>query len=145
LLLAFAAPAANISQEMVAAHNAVRSRVNVPPLSWSDKLAAAAQQWAGTLIARKQFEHNPKSPYGENLFEIEGANAKPADVVNDWASEAKDYDYATNKCRKVCGHYTQVIWRDTKEVGCGVARGGNREVWVCEYNPPGNFTGQKPY
>jgi hypothetical protein len=43
-------------------------------------------------------------------------------------SEAADYDYKTNRCRAGCGHYTQVIWRDTKELGCAVARRGSREL-----------------
>lgn len=44
------------------------------------------------------------------------------------------------------GHYTQIIWRDTKEVGCGYAdRQGTFDVLVCQYNPPGNYPGQKVY
>jgi len=97
-----------------------------------------AQQWAETLLARKQFVHRPKSAYGENLFETVGAHASPAQVVREWASEARNYDYASNRCHGVCGHYTQIVWRDTREVGCGVARGPGREVWVCDYSPPGN-------
>jgi PadR family transcriptional regulator len=48
-------------------------------------------------------------------------------------------------CRGVCGHYTQIVWSNTREVGCGVARDSNREVWVCNYNPPGNWIGERPY
>jgi hypothetical protein len=48
-----------------------------------------------------------------------------------------------------CGHYTQVVWRNTERVGCGYstcqAQGFNFEVWVCNYDPPGNFIGQAPY
>jgi uncharacterized protein YkwD len=134
-----------IATEMLNSHNTVRVRLKVPPLTWSDKLAARAQQWADSLLARKQFAHRPKSPHGENLFEIEGAIASAAQVVGDWASESRDYDYASNKCRKVCGHYTQIIWANTREVGCGVARDSRREVWVCNYDPPGNWIGQRPY
>jgi hypothetical protein len=45
----------------------------------------------------------------------------------------------------VCGHYTQIVWRNTKSVGCAVARGKGVEVWVCNYDPPGNYAGQRPY
>jgi len=45
----------------------------------------------------------------------------------------------------VCGHYTQIVWRDTKQVGCGVARDNRREIWVCNYDPPGNWVGHRPY
>ena len=129
----------------LATHNAVRERVGVAPLKWSERLAAHAQEWADTLLARKQFAHRPNSPYGQNLFESHGAALSAEDVVSAWAAESRDYDYASNRCRGVCGHYTQLVWGGTKEVGCGVARGGGREIWVCDYDPPGNWAGQRPY
>ena len=140
-----AAPPPPIARDMIAAHNAARARVGVPPLVWSDRLAARAREWAETLLARNQFEHSRNSGYGENLFEITGGFASPAEVVNDWASEARDYDYRSNRCRGVCGHYTQIVWRSTKEVGCGLARGRGREIWVCNYDPPGNYVGERPW
>lgn len=134
-----------LAREMLAAHNAVRAGVKVPPLQWSEHLAAVAQQWANTLLARRQFIHNLDSPYGENLFDVSGAAATPAVAFKFWASESRNYDYATNTCRGLCGHYTQIVWRDTKSVGCAVARGGGREVWMCAYDPAGNWLGQRPY
>jgi uncharacterized protein YkwD len=130
---------------MLTAHNAVRQRVGVPPLAWSERLAAFAQEWVDTLAARRQFFHRRKSPYGENLFEITGAGVGPAEVVNDWASESRNYQYRSNTCRGVCGHYTQIIWRDTRRVGCAAARSDRTEIWVCNYDPPGNWTGKYPY
>jgi pathogenesis-related protein 1 len=135
----------SMSNEMLQAHNSIRRGLGLPALAWSDRLAARAQEWAASLLAKNQFLHSPKSPYGENLFDITGAHASPQRVVNEWASESRNYDYRSNRCNGTCGHYTQIVWRDTKEVGCGVARGGRREVWVCEYNPPGNWIGKRPY
>ncbi len=140
-----AAAQSPIANEMLAAHNAARARVNVPALTWSDALAEHAQAWADRLIAERRFAHRPRSPYGENLFEISGAIASPRQVVADWNSEATGYDYASNKCRGVCGHYTQLVWADTKKVGCGVARNSRQEIWVCDYDPPGNWVGKRPY
>jgi pathogenesis-related protein 1 len=133
------------SGEMLSAHNAIRSRVGIQPLLWSDNLAKFAQDWANTLLERKQFSHRANSPYGENLFEVVGTAASPLEVVEYWASEARGYDYPSNRCRGQCGHYTQIVWRNTKSVGCAVARAGRREVWVCNYAPPGNYVGQRPY
>ena len=135
----------SLEREMLAAHNAVRAGVGMARLEWSDRLAARAQDWADTLGTRNQFFHRPHSTYGENLFEITGASVSPAYVVNAWAEEARDYDYRANRCRGVCGHYTQIVWGDTKDVGCAVARGAGREVWVCDYDPPGNWAGRRPY
>jgi len=130
---------------MLIAHNQVRERVEVPPLRWSDRLAAQAQDWASRLVSEDQFYHRPHPIFGENLFEITGRRASPADVVGYWSSESKDYSYPANTCRDICGHYTQLVWSGTREVGCAVARDSLREVWVCNYNPPGNWVGERPY
>ncbi len=135
----------DLAREMLAAHNAVRARLQLPPLRWSNDIAAYAQQWANYLEAHHEFQHRKQSTYGENLFMISGATTTPALVVKDWASEAKDYDYRSNSCRGVCGHYTQIIWRDTAEVGCAVSSASKRETWVCNYGPPGNIVGERPY
>ena len=138
-------PDAALSRDMLAAHNEVRARVNVPPLRWSDRLAVRAQEWAIHLLREQEFYHRPNPVFGENLFEITGSRAWPADVVGDWASESRDYSHRSNTCHGVCGHYTQLVWSGTREVGCAVARDAGREVWVCNYDPPGNWIGERPY
>jgi pathogenesis-related protein 1 len=133
------------ARELVAAHNQVRTAVGVAPLRWSDELAQLAQKWAETLIESGAFRPRRDHRFGENLFEMSGRAARPYEVVSAWASEAKNYDYRANACSARCGHYEQVVWRDTKSVGCGVARDNRREVWVCNYDPLGNLNGERPY
>lgn len=132
-------------RELVSAHNLVRSRLGVPPLNWSNNLEKTAQDWANTLIQSGEFRHRSYSQYGENIYEISNGYATPHRVVEAWVSEAKNYEYSANSCSEVCGHYTQVVWRDTKAVGCGVARDAKREIWVCNYAPFGNVVGERPY
>jgi pathogenesis-related protein 1 len=139
------APGGSLSREMLVAHNAVRAQVGDPPLSWSPRLAAAAQEWAEHLIATAGFYHRPGDRYGENLYTISGGAASPRQVVDAWAAEAQDYDVRSNTCAGVCGHYTQIVWRATRWLGCAVATDPEREVWVCEYDPPGNVVGYRPY
>merc|ERR1711956_119116 len=38
-----------------------------------------------------------------------------------------------------CGHWTQIIWQDTKQVGCGVAQCGQNTEVHCFYSPAGNM------
>jgi len=144
MFLAFAF-APTMADEMVAAHNAVRARLRLPPLAWSNQLAKAAQEWANTLLREGTFHHPSKLPFGQNLLEVFRDEFPPEQVVRAWASEASQYDYRDNRCSGMCGHYTQLVWRDTKEVGCAVVRRGDREIWVCDYSPPGNYIGQRPY
>lgn len=142
---AYSAPRGSLSREMLQAHNAIRARVGDPPLVWSAQLAAAAQDWAQHLIVTRRFAHRPDDRYGENLYSISGGAAAPWQVVQAWAAEAQSYDIRSNACAGVCGHYTQIVWRTTRAVGCAVASDPEREVWVCEYDPPGNVVGYRPY
>jgi pathogenesis-related protein 1 len=147
---------------MVSAHNRWRKTVGAPPLTYAPKLAAESQEWANHLKNSNhcQMTHSkPDGKYGENLFwasAIEWSDGKlelqkisPAKVVDSWASERKDYDYHHNSCApgKMCGHYTQIVWRASRTVGCAVAvcEDSREQIWVCRYQPPGNWVGEKPY
>jgi hypothetical protein len=141
------------------AHNDARAAVDppasapMPPLAWDADLAAIAQGYAEKCV----FEHSGAPNLGENLYANTGSTT-PVEVVAGWVSEVADYDYATNSCdpnsKFGCGHYTQVVWADSLRLGCGVASCttnspfGSSETWqnwVCNYDPPGNWVGEKPY
>lgn len=146
-------------------HNRVRAKHGLNPLKWSDKLAKYSQEWADHLgkgQSCKMYHRSGSPPYGENLYIssptiwTDGGKEVRRDknrvtirnVVKAWADEEPWYNYKTNSCLpgKQCGHYTQMVWRDTTEVGCAVKFCGDKsQNWVCSYNPPGNFTGKRPY
>ncbi|HXG29816.1 MAG TPA: CAP domain-containing protein, partial [Nevskiales bacterium] len=140
------------AEEIVAAHNFWRRQVKTEPLVWSDELARAAREWAVTLMRQGKFEHRPDSPYGQNIAWFAGERLKPTDVVDYWGNEIEYYDYEKNACleESECRHYTQIVWKDSREVGCASAWGqhpqyGVQEFWVCNYSPPGNVEGLRPY
>jgi pathogenesis-related protein 1 len=144
---------------MTAAHNAARDRVGATPalphLEWSTDLASIAQAWSEHLASSGCNLVHSGGEYGENLFWIIGSEPAPADVVDSWYSEIDCYTYGTfmgtDMCTTCphssgCGHYTQLVWRDTQRVGCGMAVcSGGGEIWTCNYDPPGNWVGQAPY
>jgi hypothetical protein len=142
------------------AHNQVRAAVvtdpGIPPLVWNEDLEATAYAWASQCIDNSApaglIDHNPNRsdghPYyvGENIY---GGGGQPTaqQVVNLWVSEEDNYDYASNSCSGVCGHYTQVVWRETAELGCAMydcAGLTYRYSVVCNYGPGGN-DGSRPY
>jgi len=147
----------------VTAHNDWRAKVGVKEkLAYSVPLEKSAQAWADTLKKTNncQMRHsNSDGSYGENLYWASAINwsdgrkelqkVTPRHVVDSWGSEKADYDYSTNSCTpgKMCGHYTQVIWRTTKSVGCAMAvcKDTKTQIWVCQYKPAGNWIGKKPY
>jgi pathogenesis-related protein 1 len=132
------------AREMLTAHNNLRAEVELPPLQWSSELAAYSQKWADSLIAKNKAAHNSNSPYGENIL-VTGLGSTPSTVVTEWASESQIYAYHSNTCSGDCGHYTQLVWRSTRKVGCARALNAQREIWVCSYDPPGNYRGGRPY
>lgn len=128
----------------ITAHNKWRTEAGVTKrLSYSPALAVSAQVWADNL---KQTNHcqmrhsNPDGKYGENLYWGSAMNwsdgrkelqkVSPQQVVDGWGSEKADYDYANNSCTpgKMCGHYTQMVWRTTTTVGCAMAVCGKSVV-----------------
>ena len=140
------------AQAFVDAHNDARGRAEptpepaLPDVGWDDDLAAFAQEWADACV----FEHST-GDLGENLAAFSW-EVEPADVVEGWFSEIEFYDYDANSCEagQQCGHYTQVVWRDSTRIGCAVTACdldgfGQGDFWVCEYDPPGNWVGERPY
>lgn len=147
------------ARAIVSAHNSVRLGATpapnppLPLLSWSTEAAAVAQAWADKC----EYGHNPKrGNHGENIAASTPGHWMPATVVQDWAAEASFYDYGKNTCApgELCGHYTQIVWRSTTQVGCAkkvctknspFSGSPQWDFWVCNYAPPGNYAGQRPY
>ncbi|XP_025894315.1 glioma pathogenesis-related protein 1-like [Nothoprocta perdicaria] len=150
--------------ECVSTHNRFRSEVipaasNMLYMSWDPDLAKTAKGWAKKCI----FEHNiylkepgkahPNfTPVGENLWtgSLQIFTAKQA--ITSWYNEVNDYTYETNSCRRVCGHYTQIVWATSYKVGCAVHfcprvtgfSGTNAAHFICNYGPAGNYP-RRPY
>ncbi len=141
----------------VAAHNAARAAVGVPPLAWDPALAVIADAWArqcrDATAPIGLIDHNPgrsdtyPTYVGENIYGS-GGGASGTDAVRLWVAEEASYNYAANSCSGVCGHYTQVVWRATTKVGCALYDCAGLQYGstvVCNYGPGGNVGGQRPY
>ena len=150
-------------------HNERRSNdFSDSDLSYSLELEKVAQDYANVLAKSGKQEHDPdnaKNGYGENLF----ANSNNPKVrieeamIHWYDNEKRIYSYDTNECNTsgsnanndaalTCGHYTQVAWQDTKEVGCASAPYTNPtslyfggSVYICRYKEAGNRGTEKPY
>jgi uncharacterized protein YkwD len=128
--------------EILNAHNKVREQFNLGKLTWNCKLAEFAQEWASRGI----FEHRTDSLYGENIFATKVTGLSPAIAVQRWLAEQSFWDNKTGACEagKVCSHYTQVVWKKTTQIGCGVnpgAAGTWKTLVVCNYDPASSSIG----
>jgi uncharacterized protein YkwD len=126
------------AQEMLALHNAKRRAHCAPALTWSSELAAEAQAWAD----RCQFAHAPRDVnrrHGENLAWGPGRLGSAGYLFERWYAEARQYNFGSPGFQKGTGHFTQIVWRGTREVGCAVANCNGKSFWVCRYAPQGNI------
>jgi len=155
-------------KKIVNSHNELRAKHFTSPLKYSKKLEKSSKKWAKHLGVEEGCKmihsHNGE---GENIFWQSALihkskkstdtkwtisrSSKKVDAstpVKAWYSEIEFYDYEKNSCKpnEMCGHYTQVVWKSTKEVGCAAYQCGDKsQVWVCQYHPAGNIVGRKPF
>ncbi|KAK2534022.1 Crisp2 [Columba livia] len=131
-------------------HNALRRRVrptasNMLKMVWNIPAAVNAQKWANQCT----LSHSPPNlrktnvQCGENIFMSTGPFSW-ANVVQTWYDEEKDFEYGIGAKKEgaVIGHFTQVVWWNSKEIGCAVAYCPNHQYkyyYVCQYCPMGNL------
>ena len=139
---------------VLAKHNAERARLGLQPLHWSDELARGAEAWANHLAATGRFEHSPdeagQPKIGENIWGGTAGRFGPERMVAGWISERQHFKPGVFPANSTTGevedvsHYTQIVWRSTRELGCAVARSRSEDILVCRYNSPGNVFGESP-
>ncbi|NWR90773.1 GLIP1 protein, partial [Furnarius figulus] len=152
-------------EDSVRAHNMFRSKVNPTAsnmfrMSWDIALAKTAKAWA----KKCKFRHNtnlkmpgkmhPTFPLvGENIWTGTATIFSVDAAVSDWFNEVHSYNFSTNRCTNMCGHYTQVVWAESYKVGCAVhfcntvehfSQVSEAAHFVCNYGPAGNYP-IKPY
>jgi pathogenesis-related protein 1 len=125
----------------------------VPPLQWNADVAAYAQNWVKRLHGLKHSDAYKSAigPMGENLYGASGMEVLGADAAKAWYSEETGYSYG-NKNMGQAGHFTAMIWKDVKYLGCGRANGiiacnywsGTKESSCSVPNMPGCFREQVP-
>ncbi|KAG9344634.1 hypothetical protein JZ751_010319 [Albula glossodonta] len=114
-------------------------------------LSLGQLRWADTCA----MNHSPDSRRtistsgcGENLYMSSAPNSW-SDAIQSWYDEVKDYRYGYGALNgAVVGHYTQLVWYRSNEIGCGVAYCPNSQYqyfYVCQYCPPGNYQYAHPY
>ena len=147
-------PVETVGPRLLAAHNVERNRLGLKPLVWSAKLSEHARKWAQTLAVSEMFEHAPVGAdggEGENLWTGSRDDYTPEEMIGFFIDESKLFkrrkfpDVSTTGRWEDVGHYTQIVWKDTREVGCAIASSRQSDYLVCRYWPAGNVIGQQVY
>ncbi|WP_019832498.1 CAP domain-containing protein [Sphingomonas sp. PR090111-T3T-6A] len=140
---------------VLAAHNSERAAVGVGPILWSPKLAADAERWAVHLARINTMIHygsmgEPDNGEGENLFMGTARAYRVDQMIGYWSDEKRVFRRVrrwdqNGRTFEAVGHYTQMVWRDTREVGCAIASNSQYDFLVCRYARPGNVLGSRPF
>ncbi|KAL0965122.1 hypothetical protein UPYG_G00277100 [Umbra pygmaea] len=133
---------ADFEKQFVNSHNDYRQKHGAPPLALSRDLCESAQKWADYLLSTDCLEHS-STDNGENLYYASSSvpkNVDGKDAVDSWYSEIKDYHFSKPGFISGTGHFTQVVWKDTREVGVGLATDGRTTIVVGQYHPAGNIS-----
>ena len=138
------------AQSLLDSHNEARAEVGVAALKWSDALARDAAQYAQELARLNRIRHaseEERKGAGENLWIGSTGFYSTREMMNAFLLEKRQFRpgtfpdvSATGRWTDV-GHYTQIIWKETEQVGCAVANNRQNDVLVCRYLPAGNFRG----
>ncbi|KAI1258441.1 CAP domain-containing protein [Xylariaceae sp. FL1019] len=119
--------------------NFYRDEYNASALVWNTTLEHYASEYVNSTGDDCTFEHSG-GPYGENLAKgYPNATAS----VEAWGNEGEDYNFKKPGFSEDTGHFSQLVWKNTTDVGCGRKLCGTSGWYVvCEYWPAGNVIGQ---
>ncbi|CAF1128474.1 unnamed protein product [Adineta steineri] len=134
------------AQEALKLHNELRRKHGVEPLKLNNDLSKLAQDWANHLASTRGLVHS-KTKYrntqvGENLY-CQSWPLTGKEMTQSWYNECKKYDYHNRQLyQSDTGHFTQVVWKNSQEVGFAQAQGSSMNFAVAMYYPAGNFLGE---
>ncbi|KAI8064172.1 CAP domain-containing protein [Gongronella butleri] len=126
--------ASSDQQAILDAHNKYRAIHQAPPLTWDNTIANYAADYIGKCV----FKHSG-GEYGENLA---GGYRDWPSVVKGWYDEVQNYDYSHPGFASNTGQFTQVVWKSSTKIGCGFAPCGGQRLYMCDYEPAGNYVGE---
>jgi uncharacterized protein YkwD len=131
-------------QSALDAHNKYRRKHHVGNLVLSKDLCNIAQKYAETMARTGNFAHS-RGKYngknmGENLFACYGIKITGKMMTDDWYNEVSQYNFNNPGFVSGTGHFTQVVWKGSREVGFGFAQARDGYYYgVANYYPAGNY------
>ena len=125
-------------------HNYYRRKHHVPPLTLNKELSKIAQAYAQRLCSKRCFEHSTNkyrgNNLGENLYRCSNKVATGQIATTAWYDEIKTHNFKKD-FQHASGHFSQLVWKGSQEVGFGLAFKGNDYYVVANYYPAGNIIG----
>jgi uncharacterized protein YkwD len=133
--------------DMLTRHNEYRLQHQVDKLERLSDLESIAQSWAEKIAADRNLQHSSNkykgNSLGENLYMGPLNDKLGFNTVDLWYNEYPNYDFNNPDWTPGAGHFTQVVWKSSKFLGCGAGCNTNNYCYVCcNYYPAGNYLTQ---
>ncbi len=134
----------NARAQMLTRHNYYRAQHQVGNLVRLSAIETIAQEYSEYLASIGKMQHSDNKyngdSLGENLYYGYLSSNIGTNAVDLWYSEESLYDYNNPGYKSGIGHFTQLVWKNSKNLGCGVGCKSNNYCYVtCNYYPAGNF------
>ena len=94
-------------------------------LELSIKLCNKSQEILENLFTNINYTNDRDNEYGENIYISDDSNFDARKVENackSWYQEKKKYNFESNKYQNETGHFTQMVWKETKNIGFGYTK-----------------------
>lgn len=134
-------------EEALKAHNEYRRKHHSPNLVLNSELNTIAQNYANKIAKLFSLGHSSNEyknePLGENIYMCQGMKPTGRDMTKSWYDEINKYDFNSKQFIRGTGHFTQLVWKNSKEVGFGIAQSDDGSYFcVANYFPCGNYLGE---
>ena len=122
-------------------HNDIRQKNKHEKIELNDNLTQLAQKTADNFDILEesnfQIENYNNKPLGINYEKFNEDNSKIKDICEKWINEGNKKQIKNFSKIK---HFTQIVWKNTKEIGIGYSELNNKEkILVILYYPAGNI------
>lgn len=135
-------------EKMIERHNYYRKEHQVEELERNSELEKIAQETAEYMLEFDQI-FTTKEKYkgdflGQSSFYIRNSKKEPVDgekIADKWYKEVKNYDFErpNSKKQKKTINFTNMIWKNTENIGCGYACNKKECYGCCVYYPSNSY------
>ena len=136
-----------IRSDILSNHNEHRKRHHSDELKRNKELETIAQSYSQYLASIDLMKYSENKKYGENLYLYNSnidLNIIGEKASQNWYQEISTYDFNNLVYTPETRHFTQLIWKETKQIGCGASCNKKNNCFVvCNYFPPGNILNEE--
>ena len=135
----------DIYNDVLKQHNKIREKYKREQLKLNNDLTTLAQKYADNfdLLEESNFNfENDKNQYiGINYKLFDGDISEINKICKEWIDEGKGCEENNViKYSSKTKHFTQIIWKNTKNIGLGYSElNNNKKIFIAFYYPVGNI------